>query len=117
LLGQKTAATAVRRPNGQIIVRNVPRSKISTGKWRKTPFIRGIIVLIESLVTGLSGLLYSANVALEEEDEKIEGGTVWFIIIFATLFAVGLFFLAPLFLTNLISGHIESSLLFNLVEG
>jgi uncharacterized protein YqhQ len=117
MLGQKTAATAVRRPNGQIIVRNVPRSKIYTGKLRKTPFIRGIIVLIESLVTGLSGLLYSANVALEEEDEKIEGGTVWFIMIFATLFAVGLFFLAPLFLTNLVSDYIESSLLFNLVEG
>ncbi|MDD4873524.1 MAG: DUF1385 domain-containing protein [Dehalococcoidales bacterium] len=115
--GQKTAATAVRRPNGKIIVRNNLLSKIYTGRLRKTPFIRGIIVLIESLLLGLNSLLYSANIALEEEDEKISGGSVWFIMIFAMVFAVGLFFLAPLFLTNLVGNYIESSLIFHLIEG
>jgi len=115
--GQKSAATAVRHPNGKIVIRNNPLSNIYTGRWRKTPFIRGIIVLIESLVLGLGSLLYSANIALEEEDEKISGGSVWFILIFALIFSVGLFFLAPLFLTNLIGNHIESSLIFHLIEG
>ena len=115
--GQKSAATAVRRPNGQIVVRNSPLSNIYTGIWRKTPFVRGVIVLIESLVLGLGSLLYSANIALEEEDEKIEGKSVWFILIFSIAFAVGLFFLAPLFLTNLVGNYIESSLIFHLIEG
>ena len=66
---------------------------------------------------GLGSLLYSANIALEEEDEKIEGKSVWFILIFSIAFAVGLFFLAPLFLTNLVGKYIESSLIFHLIEG
>ncbi len=115
--GQKTVATAVRRPNGELAVRNKPLSSIYTGWVRKAPFIRGVIVLLEAMVLGISSLIYSANVALEEEEEKISGGSIWLILLFALVFAVGLFFLAPLFLTKLLDSYISSSLVFHLIEG
>ena len=43
--GQKTVATAVRRPGGEIVVDTQPLARIYTGKLRETPLIRGLIVL------------------------------------------------------------------------
>ena len=110
-------AIAVRRPNGELAINNRPLSNIYTGRLRRTPFIRGIIVLIESLILGISSLIYSANVSLEEEKEKISGGSIWLLMFFSLALAVSLFFLAPLFLTKLLDPYITSSLLFHLVEG
>jgi uncharacterized protein YqhQ len=115
--GQKVIATVVRRPNGELAVNSKSLSTIYTGRLRKTPFIRGVIVLLESLVLGISSLIYSANVALEEEEEKISGGSVWLILFVSLAFAVGLFFLTPLFLTKLFDPYISSSLVFHLIEG
>ena len=115
--GQKTVAIVVRRPNGKLVINTKPLSAIYTGRMRRTPFIRGIIVLIESLILGISSLIYSANIALEEEKEKISGGSIWLLMFFSLALAVSLFFLAPLFLTKLLDPYITSSLLFHLVEG
>ena len=115
--GQKTVAIVVRRPNGKLVINTKPLSAIYTGRMRRTPFIRGIIVLIESLILGISSLVYSANIALEEEKEKISGGSTWLLMFFSLALAVSLFFLAPLFLTKLLDPYITSSLLFHLVEG
>jgi len=115
--GQKTVAIVVRRPNGKLAINTKPLSAIYTGRMRRTPFIRGIIVLIESLILGISSLVYSANIALEEEKEKISGGSTWLLMFFSLALAVSLFFLAPLFLTKLLDPYITSSLLFHLVEG
>ncbi len=115
--GQKTVVTAVRRPNGGLALDIQSLSTIYTGRMRKTPLIRGIIVLIEALVLGMKSLLYSANVSLEEEEEKISGGLVWILVIVSLTFGVALFFLAPLFLTKLLDSYINSSLVFHLIEG
>jgi len=117
MLGKKTSATAVRRPNGEIVVRNKPRPKIYTGHLRQTPFARGIIVLVESLILGINSLFYSANVALEEEGEDVSGVSTWLILGLSFALAISLFFIAPLFLTKLLDTYIESSILFHLIEG
>lgn len=113
--GEKNMVTVVRKPDGELVIDKQPLPMASTGWMHSTPLIRGIVVLIESLVFGLQTLAYSANVALEEEDAKIGGWWMWVVLIFALAFAVGLFFLAPLFLTRLL--NIQSSLLFNFIEG
>jgi len=113
--GQKTLVNAVRRRDGSLAVDTQPLATIYTGKLRQTPFIRGVIVLIEAMVLGIKSLMYSANVALEEEGEKVSGGLAWIMVIFSLAFAVGLFFLVPLFITKLL--NFESSLIFNLVDG
>jgi uncharacterized protein YqhQ len=115
--GKKAMVTAVRRPSGGLTLDIQPLSTIYTGRVRKTPLLRGIIVLIEALVLGMKSLLYSANVSLEEEDEKISGWLTWALVTVSLAFAVALFFMAPLFLTRLLNPYITSSLVFNLIEG
>jgi hypothetical protein len=109
--GQKTMVTAVRRPNGELAIDTQPLPTIYTGWMRKAPLVRGVIVLIEALALGIKTLLYSANVSLEEEEEKISGGLVW------AMVTIALFFMAPLFLTKLLDPYIHSSLVFHLIEG
>lgn len=113
--GQKYLVTAVRRSDGEIVIDKQSLPTLYTGWIRSAPMLRGVIVLIESLVLGIKALMYSANVALDEEGAHISNAWVWLMLVVSLGFSVALFFLAPLFLTGLF--HIGSSLLFNLVEG
>jgi len=113
--GRKSMVTAVRRPNGEIVTNLQPLSSIYTGWARKTLFFRGIIVLIESVILGMQTLSYSANIALEEEDEKITSGWMWLVIGIGIIAGVGIFFLLPLFITRLF--NIANPVLFNLADG
>ncbi len=113
--GRNTLVTAVRNPRGEIVTNTQQLSSLYSGWARRTPFIRGVIVMIESMVLGIKSLFYSANVALEEEGEKISSSMIWVIMLFTIGFVVALFYIIPLLLTRLL--NIESSLLFNLVDG
>lgn len=115
--GRKAMVTAVRRPSGGMAMDVQPLSPIYTGRMRRTPLIRGIIVLIEAMALGIKSLLYSANVSLEEEEEEISGKTAWVMIAVALVLAIVLFLIIPLFLTRLINPYIGSSLVFHLIEG
>ena len=115
--GRKAMVTAVRRPGGGLAMDTQPLAGIYTGWMRRTPLIRGIIVLIEALVLGIKTLLYSANVSLEEEEEEISGVLVWALVAVSLTLGIVLFFMAPLFLTKLLDPYIGSSLVFNLIEG
>ena len=114
--GQKNMVTVVRKPDGEMVIDKQPLSAVYTGWMRSTPLIRGIIVLIESMVFGIQTLTYSANVALGEENSKDSSWWMWVALAFSLVFAVALFFLAPLYLTKWI-GVQTSSILFSLVEG
>ena len=114
--GQKNMVTVVRKPDGEMVIDKQPLSTLYTGWMRSTPLIRGIIVLIESLVFGIQTLTYSANVAMGEESKKESGWWIWAVLAFSMVFAVALFFMAPLILTKWI-GIQTSSILFSLVEG
>ncbi|UCD53915.1 MAG: DUF1385 domain-containing protein [Dehalococcoidia bacterium] len=117
--GRKAAVIAVRRPNGEVVIEPQPLPAISTGKARRIPLIRGVVVLIESMVLGIKALLHSANLSMEEEEEKekISGGVAWGAMIGSVALVVALFILAPLFLANLEGGYIQSSIVFHLIEG
>jgi uncharacterized protein YqhQ len=108
---------AVRRPNGELVLSTRPIKGIYAGKVRDVPFVRGVIVLLEAMIFGIQSLIYSANIALEEENEEISGPMMWAMVALSITFAVALFFLAPLFLVNLIDPHLGSSLLSNIIEG
>ena len=115
--GQKAAVTAVRRPDGGLAMDIQPLAAIYSGWMRRTPLLRGIIVLIEAIVLGIKSLLYSANVSLEEEEEELSKKSIWVMLTIALALAVGLFFIAPLFLTKLANPLIPNSLLFHVIEG
>jgi uncharacterized protein YqhQ len=114
--GKQVMAVATRKPNGEIGVQTSVLAPLFKGKWRKMPFIRGVLAMIESLVLGIQTLMYSANVALEEENTKLSGWTTWGIILVAMAFSVGLFFIVPLLIANPIKAHV-STIVFNLFEG
>ncbi|MBN1366878.1 MAG: DUF1385 domain-containing protein [Dehalococcoidales bacterium] len=115
--GKTTMVTAVRRPNGEIAVLPQPLSSIYTNWARKTPLLRGIIVLIESVVLGIQTLMKSANIALEEEEE-VPGGFMWITILIGAVLGIALFFLAPYFLTRAFSIDINNHpILFNVIDG
>jgi uncharacterized protein YqhQ len=113
--GQKYIVTAMRKPNKEIAIEKTPVPPVYTGWMRSTPLLRGVIVLIESMVIGIQTLMMSGNVALEEENEKISGGWIWLLMLVSLGFVAVFFFIAPLFLTSLL--HINSIFLFNIVEG
>ncbi len=119
--GQKAMVTAVRRPDGGIAVDTKMLPAFATSRARRVPVIRGVIVLVETLVLGYKSLLYSANVSVqkegEEEKEQISGTAAWGMVAASLALAVALFFIAPLFLARTLDVYIESSILFHLVEG
>ena len=120
--GQKAVVTAVRRPNGEVAIDTKPLPGFVSERVRKIPLVRGVAALIEAMVLGVKALLYSANISMEEEEGEEEGvklpaGATWGMMVGPLIGVLALFFLAPLFLTNLIGAHIGSSIVFHLVEG
>ena len=115
--GQKAMVTAVRRPNGGLALDTQMLTGFYSGRLRRMPLIRGVIVLIEVLLLGIRSLLYSANVSLEEEKAEISGWFVWLLLAVSVAVAVVLFFMAPLFLANLVKPYLASAFVFSVVEG
>lgn len=117
--GRETVAIAVRRPDGELDVASQPLASMYKGRLRNIPFIRGIFVLIETLVLGIQALLHSARVASAEDGKEDMSPTLlWGSVAIAIAFAVALFFIAPLLLTRyLIDPYITSALVSNIIEG
>jgi uncharacterized protein YqhQ len=120
--GISTWAVAVRKPAetglGDIAVETFPL--VSWAKKRRVyrwPVIRGVVALVESLGIGLRALGISANAQLPESEQQISSGAWAGTVIFALLFAVGLFFIVPVGLTSLVKHQLGSSVLFWAVEG
>jgi uncharacterized protein YqhQ len=115
--GRKSLVTAVRRPRGDIVthVRELP--PFTSGRLRRIPLVRGVLILMESLVIGIQSLLLSANVALEEEAEEIPNKVIWGMIALGAILAVLLFFITPLLLTKLLNPYLPNSIVFHIVEG
>jgi uncharacterized protein YqhQ len=115
--GRTSMVTAVRRPSGEITTDVKPLPSTTTSKSRRIPFIRGVVVLIEAIVLGIQSLYNSANISMEEEEEKISTKAIWGLMAVAAILGVLLFFIAPLFLTSWISRNISNTIVFNIIEG
>ena len=116
--GQKNVAVAVRDPTGRIVIHTEPLTAgIYTSPIGKWPLVRGLIMLWDTLVLGIRTLMFSADVALGEEEVEFSGPIAWGTIAISLIAAVTIFFLGPLFLVSVIDRFIASPLLSNLVEG
>ena len=124
----RSVAIAVRRPNGEIVVRRelvVPLSE--RYPVVKLPILRGAVALFSSLIIGIKALNFSANEAMTEEEKDKEGEKAggelssWAMAGTMTVafgFGIGLFFLFPLYLTKLMTPVIgDNNIVFNLVDG
>lgn len=62
---------AVRKPDGTIRLRRDQWYGLSNKlSFLKKPFLRGVLVLIETMANGIVSLNYSANIAMDEENKK-----------------------------------------------
>jgi uncharacterized protein YqhQ len=117
--GAHTMAVAVRQPNGEILVHTEPLdSRIYTGRLSKIPFLRALTSLWDVLVLGIRTLMFSASVALSEEEEvEFSGPIAWGTVALSFAVGIGIFFVGPLLLVGLIDRFIESSFVSNVIEG
>ncbi len=115
--GKENIAISVRRPDGKLEVIKQPLAEIFKGRPREIPLVRGIIVLIETMVLGIQALIQSAQIASAEEEEKIPTAALWGVVAASIAFAVALFFIVPLLATRSFDLYIASDFVSNLIEG
>ncbi len=92
--GRKSAAVAMRTPDGEIVTRSESLHPIYHSRITRVPFVRGLIMLWDSLGLGMRFLTLSANIQTGE-DEKLEGPVLYLTLGLTLLLAIGIFFLVP----------------------
>ena len=115
--GPELTATAVRTPEGKIVISSRPVNSISDrSPILKKPLLRGCVSLIESLVIGIRSLGYSAQMAGEEEEQLSDrelAGTIAFAFVLAAI----LFIAIPTGAAKLFHSITEDPVFLNLMEG
>jgi uncharacterized protein YqhQ len=128
--GSRALSVAVRDPLGNIVVHTEPLdARIYGGRLAKVPFLRGLTLLWDALGLGIRSLLFSAEVALQEETNKdadgnpekvFEGPLQWTLVAFSLSLSILLFFVLPTFLAHFIErivGLENSPVAVNFIEG
>lgn len=95
--GAHDMAVAVRNPQGEIVIHEQPlNATLYRGRISRTPFLRGLVGLWDAMGLGIRALMWSADVALDEEDDISFNGPIgWATIAVSLLIGIGLFFLLP----------------------
>lgn len=115
--GDKIAA-AVRRPDKEIVFQE--REYIPLTKRHKIlgwKFIRGTITLFEMMVVGFQCLMFSADVALSEEERKPKGWEMYLSLFISMSVALFFFVVVPAFFFTKIKFYVDNLILLNLLEG
>ena len=92
--GRKTWAIAMRSPDGSIVTRSELLGGVYKSYIPRIPFLRGLILLWDSLGLGTRALTDSANMQTDQ-DEKLEGPALYITLALTLTVAIGIFFLAP----------------------
>lgn len=115
--GKYGVAAAFRAPDGAVVIEKEPLTGLYNSRITKIPFLRGIVLLWDSLGLGTRFLTKSANLQ-GGEDEKIEGAGLYLTLGISMLVAVLLFFAGPAALAKLLQHWTGiSTLMMNLLEG
>ena len=118
--GRRYFSLAVRRLDGRVHTSFEPLSQIYTGRLRRIPVLRGILVLIETLTLGIKALNRSATMAMEDQTGEREEVPKWMMAVTITIafaLGIGIFFIMPLFATRPLENVISSNPLVNFIEG
>ena len=125
-----SVATAVRRSNGDIVVKHERyQSVVEKCKFLKLPVLRCAVGLIDMMYLGIKTLNYSAEIAMldiEDEESRKNGkqrkkgqsslaliGTL----VLALALGIGIFFVTPIVVTTKVFQFEQDALAFNLTAG
>ncbi|WP_455193983.1 DUF1385 domain-containing protein [Eubacterium ramulus] len=124
-------AVAVRKPDHEIEIMTKEYKGIVPGEiWQKIPLVRGVLSFIDSLVLGMSTLMYSASFFEDEDESEKEkqkdslekmkakenammGGTV----ALSVILAIAIFMILPYYLSVLCSRFIANDMIVAVIEG
>lgn len=136
--GPHTIATAVRKPDNEIIVDKQPLGKIRTGKFVKLPIVRGCVGFFDSMIIGVKSLMFSAKFfdidedgePVQQEPSKFEAWLekkldseaamnviIYCSVIFSLVLSIGLFILLPTIIAGLFKPIVSGGLGRTLIEG
>ncbi|WP_423224420.1 DUF1385 domain-containing protein [Candidatus Amarolinea aalborgensis] len=118
--GRQRMAVAVRNPAGDIVVHEEPlTARIYTSSWGQWPFVRGLSLLWDTLGLGMRALMWSADVAMSDQEEKIEfsGPVAWTTVAFSLLVSIGIFFLLPTAIAHFLERWFSSRIASAVIEG
>ena len=107
--GALTCAVAMRAPTSEIVIHTEPLGAIYKSRIKKIPFLRGLVMLWDSLGLGMRALAVSANTQ-SGEDEQLTGFKLYATIMLSLGFAIGLFFLLPAVVAQLCESRFGWSL-------
>ena len=116
--GRDAIAVALRHPDGRIVWAT---ERLDSGfhgsRWAKLPFLRGLVVLYETLFVGTRWLVRSASVQAEEEGVELGKGSIAIMLLITLAAGIGLFFLLPLIIASVTTANVENGFVQHLVEG
>ena len=122
--GRDAIAVALRHPDGRIVYAT---ERLDSGfhgsRWARLPFLRGLIVLYETLFVGTRWLVRSASIQAagsgEDGEEGVElgKGSIALMLGLTLVAGVGIFFLLPLLIASVTTSKIDNGLVQHLVEG
>ncbi len=136
--GPKKIATAVRKPNGEIIIDEQELGKVRKGKFVKLPIIRGCVNFIDSMIIGVKALMFSAQFfdidengdAIAQEPSKFEAWLekkfdsekatntiIYTSVVLSLLLSIAMFMWLPALLTGFLKNVISSDGILTTIEG
>jgi uncharacterized protein YqhQ len=112
-------SVAIRNPQNKIIV-----TKHKIKDYRKgvlsifrLPVFRGIYSMYEMLGLGMKTLIYSSNISIDKEEEKLSRFDIFWLVLTSVSIAIGFFVILPYILTELIGiSEAEKPIFFNIVD-
>ncbi len=129
---------AVRKPDGEIAVKlESVKGGSREGTWKNFPIIRGVFSFVESLVTGMQCLMYSAEFFEEEEDgerdddaalsseqiekrdkkkKKEENAAITLAFILAFALAIVIFMIVPYYISRIFATRLDSRWALSAIE-
>ncbi|QEK13692.1 DUF1385 domain-containing protein [Crassaminicella thermophila] len=129
----KDIAIAVRKPDHEIVIKKEQVKGMTKSTLSKTPVIRGMIALLDSMVTGVKSLTYSAEFFEEESGEEEKGKfekwvektfgdkasdiLIYFSVFMAILMGMLIFIIFPTVVINFLKTKVQNPWLLNMAEG
>ena len=118
--GIKNCVVAVRNKNQDIIINQIKLPSFTNSSFKKIPFVRGLLILVEMMVIGFRALSKSSEIVEQNEDNDLSNLEKFFSYLFSTfflLFVLSIFLLLPLFLSDRIVFVEDNFVINNIIEG
>ncbi len=116
--GARNYSIAVRTPDRSILIESQNLGSARRARLLRIPFLRGPLVLWESLVIGIRALTFSANAQAEDESERLEGSSLTLTLLGSIGIGLFAFLLMPAGVALLLQRLLDTSnLAANVIEG